>query len=99
MRLIYTDHALESLERSLSYIASKYSPRKALKVRDKLFARAATLLAYPESGQVEEYLSELELGHRRLIEGHHKIIYRLEQEDIIITDIFDTRQDPDTMGV
>jgi len=35
--------------------------------------------------------------YRRLVEGHYKIIYRIEDEYIYITDIFDSCQDPDKM--
>lgn len=35
--------------------------------------------------------------HRRIIEGHYKIIYRVEGQAIYITDIFDSRQDPNKM--
>ena len=51
----------------------------------------------PWKGQQEEYLSHLGKGHRRIIEGHYKIIYRVEGQAIYITDIFDSRQDPDKM--
>jgi hypothetical protein len=44
-------------------------------------------------GQKEKYLEHLGQSHRRIIEGHYKIIYRIEEEVIYITDIFDTRQD------
>ena len=37
------------------------------------------------------------LGHRRLIESHFKIIYRVIGDCIYITDIFDSRQDADKM--
>jgi hypothetical protein len=36
-------------------------------------------------------------GHRRLVESHYKIIYRVVGEYIYVTDIFDSRQDPDKM--
>ena len=43
------------------------------------------------------FLEHLGLGHRPIIEGHFKIIYKVEGEYIYITDIFDSRQDPDKM--
>jgi len=35
----------------------------------------------------------LKEGHRRIIEGHFKIVYKIERDIIYITDFFDTRQD------
>lgn len=43
------------------------------------------------------FLEHLGLGHRRLIESHYKIIYRVVGEYIYVTDIFDSRQDPEKM--
>jgi len=37
------------------------------------------------------------MNHRRAIEGHFKIIYRVEGETIYVTDFFDSRQDPAKM--
>ncbi len=33
-------------------------------------------------------------GHRYLVDGNYKIIYKKISEGILITDVFDTRQDP-----
>ena len=46
---------------------------------------------------MEEYLRHLNLGHRRIVTDHYKIIYRIEDQVIYITDIFDTRQNPGKM--
>ena len=58
---------------------------------------ADTLLLQPLQGQEEPLLEHLRLEHRRLVVSHYKIIYRVEEECIYITDIFDSRQDPDKM--
>ncbi len=55
------------------------------------------LKEFPKMGQIEENLESLGLGHRYLIEGNYKIIYRIQGKIISITDIFDTRQDPEKM--
>ncbi len=46
---------------------------------------------------VDRYLTELKQSHRYIIEGNYKIIYLLGLDKVIITDVFDTRQDPDEM--
>ena len=58
---------------------------------------ADTLLLQPLQGQKEPFLEHLGLGHRRLVVSHYKVIYRVSGEYIYITDIFDSRQDPDKM--
>jgi hypothetical protein len=39
----------------------------------------------------------MNLGHRYLVEGNFKIIYRIVDDIIWVTDIFDSRQDPEKM--
>jgi len=97
MKLIYTDQAIDSLEEALEFIAPKVSHEKLIEIRDKILDAADTLPEQPLQGQTEPYLEHLNLGYRRIIEGHYKIIYRIIGEYIYITDIFDSRQDPDTM--
>jgi toxin ParE1/3/4 len=33
-------------------------------------------------------------GHRYLVDTNYKIVYKKVREGILITDVFDTRQDP-----
>lgn len=98
MKLIYTQQALFSLEEALSIIAPKVTLEKVMQIRDRILDTADTLLLHPLQGQKEPYLEHLGLDHRRLIESHYKIIYRVIGENIYITDIFDSRQDPNQMN-
>lgn len=68
-----------------------------MEIRNRILDKADTLLLQPLKGQKEPFLDHLGLGHRRLIEGHCKIIYRVDNKYIYITDIFDSRQNPDKM--
>ena len=97
MKLVYTEQALISLEELLEFIATKVSHEKLIEIRDQILDRADTLLLQPLKGQKEPFLEHLGLGHRRLVESHFKIIYRVVGEYIYVTDIFDSRQDPDKM--
>ena len=70
---------------------------KLIEIRNGILDAADTLLLQPLQGQAEPYLEHLELGHRRLVVDNYKIIYRVIDEIIYITDIFDSRQDPNKM--
>ncbi len=49
-------------------------------------------------GQLEENLEHLEQEHRYvLVKSSYKVIYRIIDQTIYITDVFDTRQDPEKM--
>ncbi|MCF8361235.1 MAG: type II toxin-antitoxin system RelE/ParE family toxin [Prolixibacteraceae bacterium] len=97
MKLIYTEQALHSLEEALGHMATKISAEKLIEIRDRILDAADTLLLHPLLGQKEPFLEHLGLDHRHLIESHYKIIYRVNGDYIYITDIFDSRQDPDKM--
>ncbi|MDX9847914.1 MAG: type II toxin-antitoxin system RelE/ParE family toxin [Tenuifilaceae bacterium] len=97
MKLIYTEQALFSLEEALKFITPKVPHEKLIEIRDEILDGADTLLMHPLQGQEEPLLEHLGLGHRRLVVSHYKIIYRIIEESIYITDIFDSRQDPDKM--
>jgi toxin ParE1/3/4 len=97
MKLLFTEQAIVSLEEALELIAQKVSYEKLIEIRDHILDNADTLLLQPLKGQKEPLLEHLGLDHRRLVEGHYKIIYRVVGEYIYITDIFDSRQDPDKM--
>ena len=64
-----------------------------VKIKDSILDRTEALNTLPYSGQIELTLEHLNLGHRRIIEGHCKIIYRVNEElqVIYITDFFDSR--------
>jgi plasmid stabilization system protein ParE len=97
MKLVYTEQALISLQEALDFIAPKVSYEKLIEIRDGILDKADSLLLHPLKGQKEPFLEHLGLDHRRLVEGHYKIIYRVVDEYIYVTDIFDSRQDPDKM--
>ncbi len=60
----------------------------AEKIRKSIFNATKILPKQPLLGQIEENLIELNQGHRYLVEGNYKIIYRVINKDIYITDVF-----------
>ncbi len=86
MQLIYTQQATNGLQECLDFLPPEVPEAKVLQIRDGIIKKTEKLILNP-------YL-HLGLFHRRLVEGHYKIIYRIEGEIIYVTDIFDSRQDP-----
>jgi len=70
----------------------------AEKIKKGIIEKLKSLLKNPNSGQQEPDLQSLGLGHRRLVEGNYKIIYRVQGNTIYVTDIFDSRQHPSKMA-
>ena len=46
------------------------------------------------AGTIDEILEKLNEGHRYLVEGNYKIIYKIVYSTVFITGVFDTRQEP-----
>ena len=60
-------------------------------------AQVSWLKDHPEGGQYESQLEWRGQGHRRVLAGPFKIVYRISKGVITITDIFDSRRDPKEM--
>jgi plasmid stabilization system protein ParE len=94
MKLRYTANA----QRRLRQVQDFNGGKKGKKVVNRILDRADELETYPELGPVEDRLKPLNQGHRSLLVGTlYKIVYLIVKPFIIITDIFDVRQDPDKM--
>ena len=66
---------------------------------DDILAAAQLVEQLPFGGQVEPWLAHKNLGHRRVVVGNYKVVYRVFEEEVRIVDVFDSRQDPDKMTV
>lgn len=97
MKVFYTEQALESLQDCLDFLSAEHPSGKINEIRDRIILKVEKLKNNAFVGQREEYLLHLGLDHRRVIEGNYKIIYRVINDIIYITDIFDSRQDPAKM--
>ncbi len=99
MKVKITDNARTSLNDIYEYFKNLNKGIQGRKIRSRIIQKALKLKTYPYLGQKEILLEQLKLGHRYLVEGTYKIIYRVDEENniIYITDIFDTRQSTDKM--
>ena len=94
MKVIWSNLAESSLISIYKYYREVAGIQVANKIRFEIFEATKLLIKHPNSGQIEMMLESLNEGHRYLVKRNHKIIYRIVNEGILITDIFDTRQDP-----
>lgn len=100
--MIYESHDYRSGQGATQthnqYYRRKGNGKKGRKIRKDVVEKAMRLKDAPYMGQEEEHLMHLGLGHRYLpVKPFYKIIYLVIQPFIYITDIFDTRQDPQKM--
>ncbi|MEI8048102.1 MAG: type II toxin-antitoxin system RelE/ParE family toxin [Bacteroidota bacterium] len=94
MKVIWTNFAAGMLMQIYQYYKEKAGNAVSKKIKTEIFAATKQLKKYPTSGQIELNLEKLNENHRYLIVGNFKVIYREISEGVLITDVFDTRQDP-----
>jgi len=93
-QVIWTNFAISELKNIFLYYRMVAGDKTADKIRKSIFNSTKSLIKNPLIGAIEENLTELKQGHRYLVEGNYKIIYRIIDNTIYITDIFDCRQNP-----
>ncbi len=97
MNIQWTLEAKKDLKKIYKFYVKYFSKELALKTINQTFNKVKTLELGTELGQEEELLKHLNQGHRYLISNHNKIIYKVEDDIIYITHVFDTRQNPEKL--
>jgi plasmid stabilization system protein ParE len=95
--VIVTTGAELSFLSALEFYEDKLTAAQLSTLYDQVITRVSSLTHAVFHGQMEPEMEHRGQGHRRLIEGHFKIIYRVEGETVYVTDIFDSRQNPEKM--
>ena len=96
-QIIWTNFAISELKNIYLYYRMVATDKVADKIRKSIFYSTKPLIKRPLIGAIEENLIDLKQGHRYLVVGNYKIIYRIIHNNIYITDIFDCRQNPQKM--
>lgn len=91
--VIFTTTALNDLI-DIQIFLEGISENYADKTVDEIYERVFDLENFSEMGQIEPLLIKYSVVYRYLIEGDYKIIYSIENDEVRINRIFDTRQNP-----
>lgn len=94
MEIIWTDFAIKNLKEIFEYYANIAHKKVAHKIKNQILSATNQLKENPNSGQIELNLVNLQQNYRYLVSGNYKVIYKTFQNQIIIYDVFDTRQNP-----
>ncbi len=95
MKVYWSDFALISLETIYKYYKENVSIGIAKNILQNILSCTSQLEKFPLSGTIEELLIELNENYRYIIRGNYKIIYKIQNNTIYITDIIDSRQNPE----
>ena len=93
----WSEQAASSLEEIFGYHKKEAGVRVARKIVTKITQRTRILSDNPLAGQREELLKDLSVEFRYLVEGNYKILYYTLPEKIVISLVFDCRQNPGKM--
>ena len=94
MEVRFSEWANICLKEIYDHYSEEVSTEKASEIVNKIIDKAETLDSYPDRGRVYDDLISLGKGHRYLLEYHYKIIYKVDSEIVIVTDIFSNYQKP-----
>ncbi len=97
MKVVLSQKAIERLTIIVEYYQRTGYGKFGRKIRARVLAKSMQLKEFPKLGPIEETLKETGQEFRYLIEGNYKIIYLILDDYVLITDIFDTRQNPEKM--
>jgi len=98
MKVIWTNFASEMLFEVFLYYKEQANVRIAKRIRNNLFQSTKALLTNSKLGQIELTLETIKEGHRYLIVGNYKVVYKEITEGILVTDVFHTSQDPNKLN-
>ncbi len=93
--ILWSEFAYNNLIEIYEYYKDVAGVSVAKKIKTTLFKSTKQLLKNPYSGQIENSLSILGHKHRYLVVGNYKVMYKLVEKAVLITDLFDTRQNPE----
>lgn len=93
-QVIWTNFAISELKNIFLYYRMVAGNKVANKIKKSIFDITKPLAQHPFISAVEENLTNLKQGHRYLVSGNYKIIYKVTDNDVYVTDIFDCRQNP-----
>lgn len=94
MKVVWTDFAEYQLHKIYIFLYENTNDEVASRIILRIINATKILASFPAMGtrEKEEYVGNLE--YRYLIEGHYKIVYQSFEKEIVIQDVFDSRQDP-----
>lgn len=98
VKILWSEFAEENLHAIHNYYKDNASKRVADTVINSIFHSTEILKKSSKAGKIEPVLEVLSQNHRFIISTNYKIVSKEIQEGILITDVFDSRQDPSKIG-
>lgn len=94
LEIIWTEQASIDLQEIYNYYAEKVTFSIAEKIITDIVIKTKELLKHPYVGQIERILVNRNFEYRYIVNRHWKIVYRVGENHLCITHVFDSRQSP-----
>jgi len=95
VEVVITTKAQFRLAEIHKHYSEEATPEKATEIVNQIIDRALSLDKLANRGRIDEDLKSLGKSHRYILERHYKIIYRVEDKTVYVTDVFSNWQHPD----
>lgn len=98
-RIIWSSFAERQLSDIHEYYLEEAGAKVAKKITSGIIKAPNSLIHNPELGQLELSLDKLPTQYHYILFKSYKLIYSIDigEKQIRIADVFDVRQDPDTL--
>lgn len=99
IEIFWTDFAKDQLKKIFEFYKEKAGLKIAKQILKEIIKKTNGLSYFPKVGMIEEILKDRPQNFRYVISTNYKIIYWINNEEkrIEISDIFDTRQNPEKL--
>ena len=93
-QIIWSKRSAQQLERAIRYTREEQGVSYAYTVLDRILKATASLQSFPERGFMEPLLLHKKYLYRTIVVWSYKIIYRVDQDRVIVSRLFHTSRDP-----
>lgn len=93
-KIIWSDQAKLEVKAIVTYYRKVASKHTAETIKKGILEAPKNCIDFNKIGAIDKDLDFLEDEYRFCRYSHYKIIYTIVEKDILITDVFDTRQNP-----
>ena len=98
MRVEWTLQAKTAVRYTIKYVEDKFGPRAKLSLAREIVVSEHILASNPRLGKIEPLLQDRAVTYRSLIvKKLNKIVYRIENDSIIIVDFWNLRRNPENL--
>lgn len=99
MTIGWTTKAGNDLSKLFDYYLLNASPQTAVRMHNEVVKEAEKLLVFPNLGKVDPQFSNMKYTVRSLVilSGLYRILYFIDQDELVIARIWNCRQNPNRL--